>query len=1027
MKSRETIIINLRGLNSYSSHRLTENNYLLDCNNIICDQGGIIATRRGFSFFNDVLSACTKIFSAIGYLFVVANSTMYYDNSGTFAAVTFPTTTSFNSNSVTEKIQIEDQNKSLFFNGKRVSSETSSPVDKKIKKLTSKSSNVINAGLEAPINLLIVTNSTGGGFADDATFAVRVFYQYTDINNFLITSSVSDRVIALNESGSAQSFTMTYQIPNQYIDRPVDIYYAISNVVISPVSPDDNLFWGKNTLMQSGVMINAGLSSVFSFGNFITRDNILNPVDLYTNSQQEGILQNNEPPICAVDIETYHNYTFYGNLIDRLQKRVQAITFPLSTNIITLDGISYQRAATSDYSASPVLFSGNSIYEYTLDLIRAITATQTKYRAIYEQDNISVLERWVIKQTDPFTTLVTPATLYGNKIYIFPGSNDISGTAYDNLIIYNTVTDVWEVGEHSPQAVFDNNFENVNGILFSLCGLTAASNPGETQIYFTNTNTWITGTIKPGVDPLYLSSSCVVGNNIFLIGGRGLFNALDTNLVYDTNSDIWSSTTNLPVARYCGAAIAVGSDIYYFGGYDAANDSKNNAYVLISGVWSAIANLPQTMGRMGITYFDGNIYLINGQTGNFSGGAALSVVYKYNILSNSYSSIASTNYSRYGNAAKFVNNAIYTVGGSSPQTEKYQIDGLYFQLQERFIGEETDISYTSSGYVTNANFDGTSSPLFRFNQKNTIQFSKQGQPEAVPFFNNFQTGSATYDILRLSALRSSLMILKTDGIYQLNGVSPETFSVQQLDPTFILIASQSVAKLNNEIYCLTNKGIVTINESGANIISYPIKDLIDADIAAVGAANLNTAINGTAYEDDYKYILTINNHTYTYNYISEQWTIWFSGISNIKSWTVFNSFLYYLDTTRAYKERKTLTSSDYQDENGDGINAMVQFNNLELSPGSLTNIISMQILQRLISNLTISITPENSFNTGVLFNQALAKYVERVQFGNGNRMAFYFRPKFEWNTEIVATPDTFANLQLEGIEFETQVTRSNLS
>lgn len=1016
--------IDLKGLNTYASHRSVQENYLLDCNNVVCDKAGVISTRRGFSFFDDALVNCKKIFSAIQNIFVNADSKLYYDGgAGTFTQVTFPNTSTIDANDSNQKIQIEDQNKSLYFNGKRVSSETGPPVDKKIKKLSSVSSNVVNAGLEAPINLSL-TLLTGqlGQIPANNSFAIRVFYQYTDANDFLITSQVSDRIVGTNTSGSAAAFELKFQIPVQYLDRVVGIYYAISNFTTSPVIPDDNLFWSKSTLMFNSVNINVGVDSVFIFSDFVSRENIENAVDLYTNATQEGILYNNTPPICAIDIETYQGFTFYGNVLDRLQKRVFCIDPLIGVTALTIDGVNYQRSTTSDYSASPVLFSGSDSYYTCLDLCRAVTATQTKYRMVFESDNETEVRVWSQKSPLPGAGIIGLGATDGTLIYNIDNTTGI-------LYSFNPLSNSWKQLATSDPTILYPSMQYHNGYLYTVAGYKAGVTNIPIQRYNIATNTWdqSLAPLATFLDGIAFSASFVYQDKIYVGTGQGNGSIVDSFYCYDITNNTWSTKASYPIIADRVACGVYGDYAYFIAGFYSFG--FNNAvyiYDILNDSWSSGANIPTARGAVAAVGYNGYIYVAGGAV---AGSDQTIQFYRYNIASNSWETLSNLLQATAYGIVTVVQGSLYITGGQTTGniattiSEKYKIDGFIAQFQERFIGEETDILYTSN-YITNYNFEFTDTPLYRFEQKNTVQFSKQGQPEAVPFFNNFQCGSASYDILRLSALRSSLMILKTDGIYQLNGVSPETFSVQQLDPTFVLIAPQSLAKLNNEIYCLTNKGVVAINESGAKIISYPIKDLIDYDVAQV--ANLKTDINGTAYEDDYRYILTINNKTYTYNYVSDQWTIWFSGKSDIASWTVFNSNLYYLDSTRAYRERKTLTSADFQDENNAGIDASIKFNNLELNPGNMMDVIAMQILQRTQSNLTASITPDNNFNSGTLFTQLLDKYVVRVMFPNECRKAFYFRPLIEWNTEIAATPGTFSDLQLEGLDFDYDETASNI-
>lgn len=1044
--------INLLGLNTYASHRVTEKNYLLDCNNIVADQMGVIRTRRGQSFFGGVFTAISKIFTGINELFLQADNNLYYDNSGTFTAVSFLDTTSFNPLSGA-LVNFDSQNKSLFFNGKRVSNETGSPTDLKIKKLTSSDASVVNAGLEPPININVTVDTIGATFQPNDSVRIRVFYQYTDANQYLITSPVSESVVAFNDTANPCGFNLSYQIPKQFNSNRVDVYYAVSSTV-NNFTPDDNLFWGTNTRLQLNKAINNGLTSVFSTTSIIPRENILNPVDLYTNASQEGILQNNDPPLSSKDIETYSGYTFYANSTGKNAIYMEISEFPLNQTILTYEGISYQRSATSNYNASPVLFSGGNVTEYSIDFARAFSATQPKYNAVIDNSSIYDMgyETGWIEPGPLRANAITSGSCVDNdgNIYVYENR---AGTQYFYRynISGNTITELPTI--LSGTGVIQGNslvYVPQTNRVYSIGGIdTVTSLQAPVFIYDINANSWSAGAsmpAAPGGFPVGYGAAVLVPNvRIYYFFGQNIGGpGANQNYWYRYNvgSNTFDSGGTIPTTSNYGrvspnavyiANTTSPAGVYIFGGRveETASTSNNAFFFSTLETFITLANMDVARYQFGCASVGGLIYLLNGST---TPATELSTVSIYNVATDSYSAFTPVTIQE-TTATQLINfrGTLYKVGGTTnaPATvtnvETFRVGGINFRLEDKYIGDSI-VGNPSTIYITRRNFPGTNSQTSKqFANESILFFSKQGQPEAVPFLNNFPIGSASSPIIRIAALRSSLIILKSDGLYQLNGVSPETFGLQQLDPTCQIIAAQSLAKLDNEIYCLTSEGVVAINESGARVISYQIKDLIDAQLYSVPEANWNTAINGTAYDLDYKYILTIGDKTFTYNYITEQWTIWHAGNSDIQSWTVFENKLYYATSTRVLQERKTFSSSDFQDENGDGIQASMEFNNLELSPGKIVGIQAMQILQRDVSNLTVSITSKNDFNTPSPFTKLLDKFVSRVMFRNTARTAFYFRPTISWNTEIAATPGTFSDSSFEGLDFEFEITESNIT
>ena len=209
--------------------------------------------------------------------------------------------------------------------------------------------------------------------------------------------------------------------------------------------------------------------------------------------------------------------------------------------------------------------------------------------------------------------------------------------------------------------------------------------------------------------------------------------------------------------------------------------------------------------------------------------------------------------------------------------------------------------------------------------KNAVFYSKPSEPEAVSLANYIFVGSEDQDIYRVIALRDSLFILKSDGIFRLYGTDPSNFQVALLDNTAILIAPESARALNNQIYALTTQGVVTISESGVSIISRPI----EASLTTLNTtlSDLRTNAFGVAYESQRTYYLHlpqvyeggvlqdgINSQFFRYNYITQTWT---HGFSNRQCGIVnpADDKLYYGHMFQAIVnvERKKFAATDYVD------------------------------------------------------------------------------------------------------------------
>jgi hypothetical protein len=201
--------------------------------------------------------------------------------------------------------------------------------------------------------------------------------------------------------------------------------------------------------------------------------------------------------------------------------------------------------------------------------------------------------------------------------------------------------------------------------------------------------------------------------------------------------------------------------------------------------------------------------------------------------------------------------------------------------------------------------------------QNGIMWSKSSQPEHVPFSHLQQIGSKSYAIKRILALKDSLFILKEDGVFRLTGDNGN-WSVDILDSSTFIIAPESAAVINNQIYALTNQGVAAISDIGVQVVSEDIKDSLQA-LIGLDYASLQTTTYGIGYETDRKYILgTILGS----NTVQQQWVLniftnkWSRWEKDANCGFVARSVdkLYFADDTNLLEERKSFTFRDFIDE-----------------------------------------------------------------------------------------------------------------
>jgi hypothetical protein len=147
----------------------------------------------------------------------------------------------------------------------------------------------------------------------------------------------------------------------------------------------------------------------------------------------------------------------------------------------------------------------------------------------------------------------------------------------------------------------------------------------------------------------------------------------------------------------------------------------------------------------------------------------------------------------------------------------------------------------------------------------------------VPLLNFVDVGSGTAAILRILALRDSLIILKEDGAFRLTG-DAGFFRVDLLDSTAVLYSPGTAAVANGRVLGWFSTGILAVSDTGAESLSLGRLDSvlrISSD-NFVGSFQRNASF-GTSSDADRTYILTIIDDIevateYAYNVLLDTWT-----------------------------------------------------------------------------------------------------------------------------------------------------------
>lgn len=246
-------------------------------------------------------------------------------------------------------------------------------------------------------------------------------------------------------------------------------------------------------------------------------------------------------------------------------------------------------------------------------------------------------------------------------------------------------------------------------------------------------------------------------------------------------------------------------------------------------------------------------------------------------------------------------------------------------LEERGLGGSSfsaTVSARGAAFNPTLPTSGTTVSSENDDFQHYIMFSKSGQPESVPLVNFVPVGSANDKILRVFPLRSSLFVFKArEGIFRLTG-SLSGQSAELFDSSARLLAPDTLAVVNNNIWGLSDQGEIRISESGVSVVSRPIEDGV-LDPTGTARDEMQQYSFGVGYETDRRYLLwavqtnadTSAPITWAYNAFTEAFTKWdrpgLCGDVNPAE-----DKLYYgpHDSNVIYVERKTKTRTDYVDE-----------------------------------------------------------------------------------------------------------------
>ncbi len=310
----------------------------------------------------------------------------------------------------------------------------------------------------------------------------------------------------------------------------------------------------------------------------------------------------------------------------------------------------------------------------------------------YNTSNVSpafgqVWEYDPIADTFNTTRLDMPAALGGagsgvinGHLYV-AGGRDATNTVVGSLYDYDIAANTWTVRAGlTPINVPGSGV--LNGKLWLFGGGTPfaqSETSGASQIYDPVTDTWTSGPALNSARSIVAGTN--VGNKLIAAGGFNGATTVTTTELLDGSCaagtptatatatptaapsctpGVWSAAAAYPTSIAHYAFAKNGEDLYVLGGVaNGAIVSTVKRYNAVTNVWTPLTNIPVASEAPAAAYFNGKIYLAEGDTGN-----SFQI---YDIAANSWSAgparpgVAND----YGAAAAAFNGNVYIVGGGT--------------------------------------------------------------------------------------------------------------------------------------------------------------------------------------------------------------------------------------------------------------------------------------------------------------------------------------------------------------------------
>jgi N-acetylneuraminic acid mutarotase len=248
-------------------------------------------------------------------------------------------------------------------------------------------------------------------------------------------------------------------------------------------------------------------------------------------------------------------------------------------------------------------------------------------------------DTWTTKASMPTSRRFFATAAVQNKIYAIAGETGQSKSTYANEV-YDPSTNTWENKTPLPSQTEREHLSAnvVNGKIYLISGYASpapfAPYPvsSENNVYDPSTDSW--DTRAPIPKPVLQYASAVVGNKIYIIGGResaiNRLNTVNYTQIYDTVTDTWSFGPAMPTGvGWCLGGATTGllapKRIYILGGYTSFGQGA--PWLHLTQVYNPETNAWLTIGTPATASFaKGGVAVVNDTLYAIGAGANLQYI-----------------------------------------------------------------------------------------------------------------------------------------------------------------------------------------------------------------------------------------------------------------------------------------------------------------------------------------------------------------------------------------------------------------